>query len=309
MVVLTFTVTDAKGKYVTGLKPDDLRVLEDGVSQKTIAFAEGTKSSVQLVDMPPDAFASTKVFILFDTVIGCTRVSTPQMPSPNLCGADRTDSIAVYKFSRNLFRSVSLTIDRDQAHQARSAVAGDELPHNTLLLTLRDAADTGRKAVVVFSERARQCQHKCSGRRCGLRDEGIPIYIVSTCEAQEQISANVFQRLTARTGGHRFGRKPGRNRSSVYVDSGRSGQFLHRGLLSSPSSNGGFRKISVEVVSDTGKKYVEPALIPRPPALTDERERRDPLSATLSPYSRGYLEQWSVQLSRAADDYDSPPVR
>src|SRR4029077_1984592 len=38
MVVLTFTVTDAKGRYVNGLKPEDLHIREDGVTQTMVAF-------------------------------------------------------------------------------------------------------------------------------------------------------------------------------------------------------------------------------------------------------------------------------
>ncbi|MBM3786920.1 MAG: VWA domain-containing protein, partial [Acidobacteria bacterium] len=34
MVVLGFTVTDKKGKYVPGLKPSDFRILEDGIVQR-----------------------------------------------------------------------------------------------------------------------------------------------------------------------------------------------------------------------------------------------------------------------------------
>ena len=34
MVVLTFTITDSKGRYVTGLKPSDFRILEDGIVQR-----------------------------------------------------------------------------------------------------------------------------------------------------------------------------------------------------------------------------------------------------------------------------------
>ena len=44
MVVLTFTVTDSQGKYVNGLHPEDIRVREDGVVQKIVAFTEGNYS-------------------------------------------------------------------------------------------------------------------------------------------------------------------------------------------------------------------------------------------------------------------------
>ena len=34
MVVLTFRVTDKKGNHVSGLKPEDIRIFEDGIEQK-----------------------------------------------------------------------------------------------------------------------------------------------------------------------------------------------------------------------------------------------------------------------------------
>ena len=48
MVVLSFTVTDNKGRYINGLKPKDFRVLEDGIPQKFSTFAEGNKPPVQI---------------------------------------------------------------------------------------------------------------------------------------------------------------------------------------------------------------------------------------------------------------------
>ena len=38
MVVLSFTVTDSKGKYITGLKPKDFKITEDGINQKINTF-------------------------------------------------------------------------------------------------------------------------------------------------------------------------------------------------------------------------------------------------------------------------------
>ena len=36
MVVLTFSVTDKKGNHVNGLKPEDIRIFEDGAEQKIV---------------------------------------------------------------------------------------------------------------------------------------------------------------------------------------------------------------------------------------------------------------------------------
>ena len=263
MVVLTFTVTDAKGKYVSGLKPEDLRISEDGVSQKITAFAEGTKSSVQPVEMQPDALAGTKVFILFDTsnwmYAGFPYAS--DAVAEFVRRLDPKDSIAVYKFSRNLYRAVSLTRNRDQALSGvRSAVAGDDTAlYNTLLLTVRDAAKAGgRKTVIVFSNGPDNASIVAPDDVAAVaEDEGIPIYIISTCEAQkDQVTANVFQRLTARTGGELFWAQTWQKQTEAF-------NLIREDLASSytvayypaPSSNEGFRRISVDVVSDTGKKY------------------------------------------------------
>ncbi len=50
MVVLSFTVTDSKGKYVNGLKPGDFRITEDGIPQKVATFAEGNQPALQVMD-------------------------------------------------------------------------------------------------------------------------------------------------------------------------------------------------------------------------------------------------------------------
>jgi Ca-activated chloride channel family protein len=263
MVVLTFTVADAKGRYVNGLKPEDLHIREDGVTQKIVAFAEGTKSPVQLSDIPPESLAGTKVFILFDTSNWMYRgfPYASDAIAEFVRRLDHTDSIAVYKFSRNLFRAVSLTKDRDRALSGvRSTVAGDDTAiYNTLLLTLRDAAKVaGRKAIVVFSNGPDNASIIAPDDVAEVaEDEGIPIYIVSTCEAQKsQISANVFQRLTARTGGQLFWAQSWQKQAEAFTS-------IREDLASSytvayypaPSSNEGFRKISVDIVSDTAKRY------------------------------------------------------
>ena len=41
MVQLNVAVTDKNGNYITGLKPKDFAILEDGISEKAATFAEG----------------------------------------------------------------------------------------------------------------------------------------------------------------------------------------------------------------------------------------------------------------------------
>ena len=263
MVVLTFTVTDSKGRYVNGLKAEDFHIREDGISQKIVTFAEGPNQLVQLGDMPEEALLGTKVFILFDTSNWMYKgfPYASDAIAEFVRRLDHTDSVAIYKFSRNLFRAVSLTRDRDQALSGvRSAVTGDDTAlYNTLLLTLRDAAKVaGRKAVVVFSNGPDNASIVAPDDVAEVAEnEGIPIYIVSTCEAQkDQVSANVFQRLTTRTGGQLFWAQTWQKQAEAFIS-------IREDLASSytvayypaSSSNEGFRKISVDVTSGAGKTF------------------------------------------------------
>src|SRR5579864_9672712 len=67
LVVLTFTVTDNKGNHVSSLKPDDIRITEDGIPQTIVTFVEGGKAPLRLSSSPADNLAGTNIFILFDT--------------------------------------------------------------------------------------------------------------------------------------------------------------------------------------------------------------------------------------------------
>src|SRR5579864_2229905 len=53
MVQLNVAVTDAKGNYVTGLRPSDFQVAEDGISQKMAMFAVGNGAPKKLADLTP----------------------------------------------------------------------------------------------------------------------------------------------------------------------------------------------------------------------------------------------------------------
>src|ERR1700691_2401696 len=68
LVVLSFTVTDNKGKYVNGLKPADFRIMEDGIKEKLATFSEGNRPAMQILDdgtlklsAPPDPAEGERV--------------------------------------------------------------------------------------------------------------------------------------------------------------------------------------------------------------------------------------------------------
>jgi Ca-activated chloride channel homolog len=53
MVLLQVAVTDPKGNYITGLKPWDFKIFEDGVEQKMATFGEGNEAPRSILDFSP----------------------------------------------------------------------------------------------------------------------------------------------------------------------------------------------------------------------------------------------------------------
>src|SRR3954452_12766973 len=280
MVVLSFQVTDSKNHYINGLKPSDFRIYEDGILQKVATFAEGAKAPLAVADdgsthplleakkdsLPgmekPDAFVGTNVFVLFDTSNFMYRgfVYAEDAIADFVRGLDRADSVAVYTFSRNLSRAASLTRDHSDAISGmRKAVAGDETAlYNGLLLTLRDAAKVpGRKVVIVFSNGPDNASMVAPDDvRAVAEDEGIPIYVISTAEVnRDPVSTAVFRRIAQRTGGKAYHAKTWQKQVAAFEDI-REDLGNSDTITYSPQANPneGFRKITVEIVSDPGKK-------------------------------------------------------
>jgi Ca-activated chloride channel family protein len=283
LVVLSFTVEDGRGRYINGLKPADFKVLEDGINQKISTFAEGNKPPMEVLadgtmkpmvnpestdpgkpgaDIRTDSLVGTNVFLLFDTSNFMYRgfVYAEDAIADFIRGVDKADSVAVYTFSRNLSRASNLSHNRNDAiFGLRKAVAGDDTAlYNGLLLTLRDAAKVpGRKVVIVFSNGPDNASMVAPDDvRAVAEDEGIPIYVISTNEVnKDSISSSVFRRLTTRTGGKAYWARTWQKQveafESIREDLGNSYTVTY---YPAPNPNEGFRKISVEMVNDTGKK-------------------------------------------------------
>src|ERR1700678_4453582 len=281
VVVLSFQVTDSKNHYINGLKPAEFKIYEDGILQRVSTFAEGASTPVAVntdgttrpmidakkEDLPgmdrPDAFGGANVFVLFDTSNFMYKgfVYAEDAIADFVRGMDRADSVAVYTFSRNLSRAATLTRDHGTAIQGlRTSVAGDDTAlYNALLLTLRDAAKVpGRKVVIVFSNGPDNASMVAPDDvRAVAEDEGIPIHVISTAEVnKDPISSSVFKRISTRTGGKSYFAKTWQKQveafESIREDLGTSYTVTY---YPQPNPNESFRKITVEVLSDVGKKY------------------------------------------------------
>ncbi|MCU1274035.1 MAG: von Willebrand factor, type [Bryobacterales bacterium] len=258
MVTVSFTVTDSEEHFIKGLKPDDIRVLEDGIPQKIVKFSEFSHPTER--PLPDTLPAESNIFILFDTS-NCMYshfAYAEDAIADFIRRMKASDSAAVYTFSGNLIRLAGLTQNRDQAiAQMRRAVAGDNTAlYNCLLLTLRDAAKVaGRKVIIVFSNGPDNASVLSPDDvRRVAEDEGISIYVISTNES-DPISNAVFHRITKGTGGKTYFAKTWQRQSAAFRSIGDdlANSYLFA-YYPQQNPNRGFRKITVDVVSDAGKQ-------------------------------------------------------
>ena len=241
-----------------------MSVMDDGTLKAMLRQDDsGTGPKVGL-DGPVDAFVGTNVFVLFDTSNFMYKgfVYAEDAIADFVRGLDKADSVALYTFSRNMSRAATLTRDRGDAILGlRKAVAGDDtaLYNALLLLALRDAAKVpGRKVVIVFSNGPDNASMVAPDDvRVVAENEGIPLYVISTNDVnKDSISSSVFRRITSRTGGKAYWAKSWQKQveafEAIREDLGNSYTVTY---YPAPNPNEGFRKINVEIVTDTAKKY------------------------------------------------------
>ena len=166
LVQLNVAVTDSKGNYISGLKPENFEITEDKIPQRIATFEEGNGPAIrpgQNIESPapsepagsapaaapgtasdeasgaaPDrisgaemasSIAGANIFILFDTSNYMYRgfVYAQDAISDFVRSMDNASQIAFYSYSRDLSRATMLTADRFRVvNGVRSTVAGDD---------------------------------------------------------------------------------------------------------------------------------------------------------------------------------------
>ncbi len=287
LVQLNVAVTDKTGNYITGLRPEDFAIVEDGITEKMATFAEGNGPARSLSELaeqqsaPPSADPAAhasdgsaaqtlaslvngaNVFVLFDTSDYMYRgfVFAQDAISEFIRSLETADKIAFYSYSRDLSRAAALTADRSRVvHAVRSTVAGDQAAlYNALLLTLKDAAqNTGRKVVVVFSNGPDNSSVVPPEDVAEFaQSAGVSIYMISTQEARlEPVSTAVFDRMTAATGGKAYFAKNWKDEHRAFASI--RDDLAHLYSLSyypKANPNTGWRAITVKLVGDRLQKY------------------------------------------------------
>ncbi len=291
MVQLEVAVTDGKGNYLTGLHPSDFEIREDGIPQKIASFGEGNQPVRQLISTPADNrtadattpnlpagqaapdtlegqqlgrfMAGANVFILFDTSNYMYRgfVYAQDAITEFVRSLDTPYQIAFYSYSRDLSRLAPLTANRFQVLRAvRDTVAGDNAAlYNALLLTLKDAAPfAGKKAVVVFSNGPDNASSVAPEDVAELAEsEEVPIYMISTRDARlDPISAVVFRRISAATGGEAYFAKNWRDQRRAFDSIRNDLEHLYSiSYYPQANDNRGWRAIKVTLNKANLRKY------------------------------------------------------
>jgi Ca-activated chloride channel homolog len=282
LVQLNVAVTDRKGEYISGLRPEDFAVVEDNLPQKVATFEEGNEPPRRLIDVGPSntrpfkAQASpddpakpaspalgANVFILFDTSNYMYRgfVFAQDAIADFIRSLEGVNKVALYSYSRDLSRVSTLTPDRSQVLRGvRNTVAGDDAAlYNSLLLTVKDAALlTGKKAIVVFSNGPDNASLVPPEDVAELaQSTGTIIYMISTRKAEEEpVSTAVFERMSKATGGKAYFSKDWKDEQQAFGSI--RDDLAHLYSLSyypQPNPNRGWRTITVKLVGKDLQKY------------------------------------------------------
>jgi Ca-activated chloride channel homolog len=281
LVQLSIAVTDNKGNYVTGLRPEDFEITEDKIPQKVSTFEESSETAPAANEVArpgqnqPDSTTAdpsgvavahaneASVFVLFDTSNYMYRgfVFAQDAIADFIRSMDDASKVAFYSYCRDLSRAIQLTSDRFRTiNGVRSTVAGDDAAlYNSLLLTVKDAAPLkGRKAIVVFSNGPDNASSVPPEDVAELaQSTGTIIYIISTRQAQDDpASAAAFERMSKVSGGKAYFAKNWREEKQAFASIRED--LVHLYTLSyypQINPNRGWRSIKVRLVGADLQKY------------------------------------------------------
>ena len=286
LVQLNVAVTDNKGNYITGLKPEDFAIYEDKILEKPSTFEEGNGPTRRLVEVAPSdgkaptpvanngsvdqnspdiskRFDGANVFILFDTSNYMYRgfVFAQDAIADFIRSLEGVSKVALYSYSRDLSKVTALTPDRSQVLRGvRNTVAGDDAAlYNGLLMTVKDAAPlTGRKAIVVFSNGPDNASLVPPEDVAELaQSTGTIIYMISTQQAEtEPVSTAVFERMSKATGGKAYFAKNWQDEKQAFASIRDDLANLYTiSYYPAQNPNHGWRSISVKLVGKNLQKY------------------------------------------------------
>jgi VWFA-related protein len=175
LVILSAAAVDKRGRPVTDLKREEMRIFEDGRPQKIEHFSPGRATAA-------------KVLLLLDasgSMNGELQAASTRMAAIQILAAlDPEDEAALAAFDHKYWGVVAFTKDRAKVQQAMAEIEsfGSTALHDALDKAARDLAShgEGRRAVVVLTDgvdtASRALPEDVISRSQAL---DVPIYAVS----------------------------------------------------------------------------------------------------------------------------------
>ena len=147
LVILSATAVDRRGRPVTDLRREEVRVFEDGRPQKVEHFSQGRAASARLL-LLLDASGS---------MTGQLKSASTRMAAVQILAAlDPEDEAALAAFDNKYWGVVAFTRDRRKVEQAMAEIEpfGATALHDALARASSDLAShgEGRRAVVVLTD-------------------------------------------------------------------------------------------------------------------------------------------------------------
>jgi Ca-activated chloride channel family protein len=200
VVSANVVVFDSAGRFIKGLTPHDVEVLEDGVPQEVTFFREASDRSGERIPLSVvlalDTSGSMKRNLHFLQEAATTFVNK----------LEDVDTVMLVQFSDNVKGSASFTDDLDRLDrfiEGLQAWGGTALYDAVHYALTRVSDQPGRKAVVVFSDGADH-DSSMSSQDVIAMAQGVEATVYSVAIEGESGSKGFLQNVAKETGGQYF---------------------------------------------------------------------------------------------------------
>jgi Ca-activated chloride channel homolog len=193
LVVLSATAVDRNGRPVRDLRPEELRIYEEGRPQRLQHFSVGRQSRARLL-LLVDASGS---------MAAAEKTTSSRMAAVQIMGAlDPEDEVALAGFDNRYWGIVAFTRDHDKILKKFDELEpfGSTALHDALDKAARDLAShgEGRRAVVVITDGVDTSSQKSVDEViANSRALDVPIYSISVLSPLDDPQAEGFVRASA----------------------------------------------------------------------------------------------------------------
>lgn len=277
---LPFTATDKDRRFITTLKAEDLRVLEDGVPQKLFTFQRETDRPLAiafLIDVSssqestlPDEKGAARTFI--EKVIDSHKDQVAIIPFTGLAYLEQPmtrDMLSVYRVLQRVEVAVPAYLGAGRPLSGIPTGPGLPAPPEegttaiwdavalTSMNVLANAQGFRRRAIILLTDglntTGRLSQKEAINQT--LAAEAV-VYAIGIGSKRDGIDRGALREMAQRTGGRAFfpDKKFDLNAAFAEIEAELRTQYLIAYSSTNKKRDGAYRKISIEIVNPELKK-------------------------------------------------------